>query len=48
VANRIGDVNKHMFGIYNEDDMSAAKRVSVGRLMMQYRNWIVPMMNERF
>lgn len=48
VANRIGDVNKHMFGIYNEDDMSAAKRVSIGRLMMQYRNWVVPMMNERF
>lgn len=49
---RIGEiidkVNQHLFGIYNDADSNAANRVSLGRLLMQYRKWMKPSFNKRF
>ena len=44
----IKDINQSLFGVYNTDDMNAANRVAIGRLLLQYRKWIKPQMNKRF
>ena len=36
----IANINKHLFGIYNEEDSINARRVIWGRFLMQYRDWI--------
>lgn len=41
-------VNQHLFGIYNEEDMIAARRTIVGRFLMQYRDWIPAQFRYRF
>lgn len=48
ISRRIAAVNQSLFGIYNEEDMNAANRVSLGRILMQYRKWIKPQFNRRF
>lgn len=45
---KINEVNHRLFGVYNTDDMVAAQRVSLGRCVLQYRQWIVPMFARRF
>lgn len=47
-ARKIAHVNQRLFGIYNQDDQNAAKRVILGRMCLQYRNWIKPQFNARF
>lgn len=41
-------VNQTLFGVYNEDDASAANRVALGRLLLQYKKWMKPQFNKRF
>jgi hypothetical protein len=45
---KIAHVNQHLFGIYNDDDANAANRISLGRLLLQYRKWMKPSFNKRF
>ena len=45
---KIAKVNQGLFGIYNDEDSNAANRVTYGRLLMQYRRWMVPQYNKRF
>ena len=45
---KINEVNHRLFGVYNTDDMVAAQRVALGRCVLQYRQWIVPMFARRF
>lgn len=44
----IHKVNQHLFGVYNEADANAANRISLGRLLLQYRKWMKPSFNKRF
>lgn len=48
ISRKIAAINHKLFGIYNEDDMSAANRTSIGRIIMQYRKWMKPQFNARF
>lgn len=48
MSRRMAHVNQSMFGIYNDDDMNAANRVAVGRLLQQYRKWMKAQYNKRF
>lgn len=41
-------VNQHLFGIYNDEDSIAARRVIWGRFLMQYRDWIPAQFRYRF
>lgn len=45
---KINEINHRLFGVYNTDDMVAAQRVALGRCVLQYRQWIVPMFARRF
>lgn len=47
-SRKIAHVNQSLFGIYNTDDRNAAQRVILGRLLLQYRNWMKPQFNRRF
>ncbi len=45
---QIGDVNRHLFGVYNDEDSIAARRTMWGRFLMQYRDWIPSQLRYRF
>lgn len=45
---KVAKVNQYCFGIYNEEDMNMASRVSMGRLMQQYRKWMTVQYSRRF
>ena len=45
---KINEINHRLFGVYNTDDMVAAQRVALGRCVLQYRQWIVPLFARRF
>lgn len=45
---KINEINHRLFGVYNTDDMVAAQRTALGRCILQYRQWIVPMFARRF
>jgi len=45
---RVAKVNQYCFGIYNEEDMNMASRVSLGRLAQQYRKWMTIQYSRRF
>lgn len=47
-SREVGSVNQKLFGIYNQEDMNAASTVAMGRLLLQYRKWIIPSLNKRF
>lgn len=47
-SDKINEINKRLFGVYNSDDMVAAQRVALGRAVLQYRQWIVPLFARRF
>lgn len=48
VSDRIKHINQHCFGIYNDEDAIAARRTIVGRMIMQYRDWIPAQFRYRF
>ena len=45
---KVAKVNHNLMGIYNQEDLSAAHRTILGRLLLMHRNWLVPMFNYRF
>lgn len=47
-SRKVLHVNQGLFGIYNDEDTSAANRVAVGRLLLQYRKWMKAQYNKRF
>lgn len=47
-SEKINEINHRLFGVYNTDDMVAAQRTALGRCVLQYRQWIVPMFARRF
>ena len=48
IGRQIANINQKLFGIYNKDDQVAASQIAQGRLVLQYRKWIVPAFNKRF
>lgn len=48
IAQRMTYVNQHCFGIYNNEDAIAARRIILGRFMMQYRDWLPAQYRYRF
>lgn len=48
ISEVIGEINRHLFGIYNPEDLNAANSISVGRLIMMFRKWMKPLFNKRF
>lgn len=47
-SRKVLKVNQGLFGIYNEEDQSAANRVIAGRIVLQYRKWMKAQFNKRF
>ena len=47
-AMKIAHINHTLVGVYNDEDMVAAQRVILGRLVLQMRQWIIPQMMRRF
>ena len=45
---KIAKINHGLFGIYNTEDSNAAHRTAVGRLALQFRKWMKPLLNKRF
>lgn len=45
---KVAEINHRLFGIYNDEDLSAAHRTMLGRLALQYRKWMVPLYSNRF
>lgn len=48
VIDRIGYINRHCFGVYDRENSIAARRVILGRFIMQYRDWIPAQFRYRF
>lgn len=48
MTDKIGDLNRHLFGVYNDEDSIAARRYMWGRFLMQYRDWIPSQFRYRF
>lgn len=47
-SDKVGDVNRHLFGVYNDEDSVMARRRLWGRFIMQYRDWIPTQFRYRF
>ena len=45
---RVAEVNHNLFGVYNPEDMNAAQRTNLGRLLLAFRKWMVPLFRYRF
>ena len=41
-------INQRLYGIYNDADKNALKRTAEGKLLLQYRDWLVPAINRRY
>ena len=48
ISGQMRYVNQHLFGIYNDEDSIAARRMIWGRFLMQYRDWIPAQFRYRF
>lgn len=48
IGRKIAKINHGLFGIYNTEDSNAAHRTAVGRLALQFRKWMKPLLNKRF
>ena len=48
ISNKIAYINQHLFGIYNNEDSIALRRVIWGKFLMQYRDWIPTQFRYRF
>lgn len=44
----MGNLNRHLFGVYNDEDSPAVRRMLWGRFVMQYRDWIPSQFRYRF
>lgn len=47
-SRKVAHVNQRLFGIYNEDDLIAARRYAVGKVTLLFRGWLFPSLNKRF
>lgn len=47
-SRKVAHVNQVCFGIYNDDDANAANRIALGRLLQQYRKWMIIQYSRRF
>jgi hypothetical protein len=45
---RVKGVNQDLHGIYNKLDKGMIQKAAVGRLLLQFRNWLRPGWNKRF
>ncbi len=45
---KVGNLNRHLFGVYNDEDSIAVRRTLWGRFVMQYRDWIPSQFRYRF
>ena len=45
---RVAAVNQNLFGVYNKEDINAAQRTNIGRLLLAFRKWMVPLFRYRF
>lgn len=45
---KVGNLNRHLFGVYNDEDSPAVRRMLWGRFVMQYRDWIPSQFRYRF
>ncbi len=48
LSGRMRYINQHTFGVYNDEDMIGARRLILGRFVMQYRDWIPSQFRYRF
>lgn len=48
ISRKIERVNQLCFGVYNKDDVNAARRTMLGKFLLQYRDWMRPAWNRRF
>lgn len=48
IGRKIAKINHGLFGVYNAEDSNAAHRTAVGRLALQFRKWMKPLLNKRF
>lgn len=48
ISGRMRYINQHTFGVYNDEDTIAARRLILGRFVMQYRDWIPAQFRYRF
>lgn len=48
LSGRMRYINQHTFGVYNDEDMIGARRLILGRFVMQYRDWIPAQFRYRF
>ena len=47
-SKKVSQVNIICFGNYGQEDANAASQVALGRLLQQYRKWMVPAYSKRF
>lgn len=45
---KVNELNKHLFGVYSDEDMVMARKYTWGRFVMQYRDWIPSALVYRF
>lgn len=48
ISGQIRDVNQHLFGIYNQEDAVMARRTILGRMAMQYKDFLPSQYRYRF
>lgn len=45
---KVAQINKKLFGEYSKEDLTAAQRTNIGRLLLAFRKWMVPLFRYRF
>lgn len=45
---KVRGIENQLYGVYNSEDMIAFKQLAIGRLVMQYRDWMRPLWMSRF
>lgn len=48
ISRKIEYINQKCFGVYNNEDINAARRTIAGRFLLQYRDWMRPAFMRRF
>lgn len=48
LASKINKINQKCFGVYNTEDVNAARRTLIGSFALQYRDWMWPAWKRRF
>lgn len=48
ISGRIWEMNKHLYGVYNDEDLIEARRYAIGVVGMQYRDFMPPLIRARY